>query len=274
MATAKKKEAPKSEPKPEATKAPETKAVAAAPQAALPAIQGASERIQNALAEVSDNLKSVENYRLPRAKLTSEGFELAEGEEPVEELEGILIHAKKTNVYYDKPYNPSDVTPPTCFSLDGDKPDKSIQKPVHATCKGCPMAEFGTNSMKSGKACRNLKPLFLIRQGEDGISIIPRQITITPTSLKSANQYLMDLTERGIAYRKVLTKITTYKENAKDTYRKMKFSIAKRLDAQDLADVEVLRKQWLPIMDAQNVDQNEVDSGAGAAVVAEASGEY
>lgn len=272
MATAKKTKVEES--KAATPKVEETKAVATAPQAALPAISGASPRIAAALEEVADNLKSVENYRLPRTKLTSEGFELSEGEEPVEELEGILIHAKKTNVYYDKPYNSSDVSPPTCFSLDGDKPDKSIQKPVHATCKGCPMAEFGTNAMKSGKACRNLKPLFLIRQSEDGMAIIPRQITITPTSLKAANTYLMDLTERGLAYRKVLTKITTYKENAKDPYRKMKFSIAKRLDAQDIADVEVLRKQWLPIMDAQSVDQNEVDSGAGAAVAAEASGEY
>lgn len=236
-------------------------------------ISGASERIQNALAEVKENLASVENYRLPRAKLTSEGFELAEGEEPVEELEGILVHAKKTNVYYDKPFNPADVTPPTCFSLDGEKPDKSIAKPVFATCKGCPMAEFGTNSMKSGKACRNLKPLFLIRPTEDGLSIIPRQITITPTSLKAANQYLMDLTERGLNYRKVVTKITTFKDNKADTYRKLKFSMVRKLSEQDAIDVNVLRGQWLSIMDNQVVDQNEVDS-ASTSEVAQSSGEF
>lgn len=253
---------------------PVTKAVAEAPKAALPAISGASERITAALDEVRDNLKSVENYRLPRAKVTGEGFMLSDDDEPTSTLEGVLIHAKKTNVYYDKPYNAADVTPPTCFSTDGDKPDKSIQKPVHATCKGCPMAEFGTNQMKSGKACRNLKPLFLIRKTEDGFSIIPRQITITPTSLKAANNYLMDLTERGISYRKVMTKLVAEKENKADTYAKLQFVRGEKLSPQDVADIEALRGQWLRIMDAQSVEQNELDKEAGAAQVASSQGEF
>lgn len=250
-----------------------TKAVAVTPQAALPVIRGASERLTTALAEISDNLKSVENYKLPRAKVTGEGFQLGDDDEPVEMLEGVLIHAKKTNVYYDKPYNPSEVTPPTCFSKDGITPDRSIEKPVHATCKGCPMAEFGTNSMKSGKACRNLKPLFLIRKTEEGFSLIPRLVLITPTSLKAANAYLMDLTERGISYRKVWTRLTAAKENKMDTYSKLTFARGEKLAEQDLADIDALRSQWLHIMDDQIADQRDVDSSQPDQV-AKATGEF
>lgn len=230
-----------------------------------------SERILNALAEVSDNLKSVENYQLPRLKMNADGFQLADGEPAVNEVQGILIHAKRTNVYYAKPFRKGDINPPDCFSLDGVTPDKSIEKPVHKTCKGCPMAEFGTNSMKSGKACRNLKPLYLLRESEDGLSIIPRQLTITPTSLKAANGYLMDLTERGIAYRKVLTKITTFKDDPDDKFVKLKFSFTKKLSDQEVKDVEKIKAQWLPIMDAQLADVVDNDE---APKVAKATGEY
>lgn len=230
----------------------------------LPSLVGASPELTARMNEVKENMESVESFKLPRAKMTSQGFELIEGEEPVTELEGVIIHTKKTNVYYAKPFNPNDVQPPDCYSLDGVTPDKQVVNPVHATCKGCPMAEFGTNSMKSGKACRNLKPLYVLLSDE---AIMPRQITVTPASLKSANQYLMDLTERGIAYKKVKTKITAYKENPRDTYMKLKFTMGKKLDEQEVQNVEFLKNQWRPIMDAQLVEQREtVDTGPQRAV--------
>ena len=230
----------------------------------VPQIQG-SERIQAALTEVRDNMSAIEteNYRIPRAKMSGSGFVLAEDCEPVTEIQGVLIHAKKTNVYYEKPFNPNNPEPPTCFSLDGDMPDASIEHPVNETCRGCPMSEFGTNSMKSGKACRNMKPLFMIRKGEDGLSIIPRQITVSPTSLKAANQYLMDLTERGLSYKKVVTKITAFRENPKDTYSKLRFQMVEKLDQADSLDVDAIRNYWLPIMNRQLGETEDVqNSGA------------
>lgn len=217
------------------------KEVVVAEKAGLPSV---SEDLQNRMLEVKDNLESVETFRLPRAKMTSLGFELIEGEDPLTELEGVIIHTKRTNVYYAKPYNPSEMAPPDCYSLDGVTPN--VSNPVHKTCKGCPMAEFGTNSMGSGKACRNLKPLFMLLSDE---SVMPRQVTVTPASLKAANQYLMDLTERGVSYRKVKTKVTAYKENPRDTYMKLKFTMGKKLDAQAVQNVEYLKAQWMPVMD-------------------------
>jgi hypothetical protein len=57
----------------------------------------------------------------------------------------------------------------------------------------------------------------------------------------------------------VKTKIVAFKENAKDTYMKLKFTMGKRLDEQETANVEFLKAQWLPIMDAQVINQAEVD---------------
>lgn len=210
--------------------------------------------------EVKDNLGTVENVRIPRIKMTADGAQIVEDEEPVEALEGVIIHARKQNVYYEKPYRIGQVEAPTCFSHDGVKPDASIAKPVNKTCLGCPMAEFGTNQMKSGKACRNLKPLYLLMSDE---SIMPRQLTVTPTGLKAANKYFMDLTERGVSYRKVRTRIEFYKENAGDTYMKMRFKmLGKIADAGRLKDIEALRMGWLPAMENQAFDRSEIETEA------------
>jgi hypothetical protein len=88
---------------------------------------------------------------------------------------------------------------------------------------------------------------------------MPRQLTVTPSSLKLANQYLLNLTERGIAYRKIKTKITLFKENPRDTYFKMRFAAGRKLDEQETKDVEFLKNAWLPVMNMQVVDQKEFD---------------
>lgn len=214
----------------------------------------ASADVLERMAEIKDNLESIENFKLPRAKMTPEGFELVDGEKPVMSLDGVIIHTKKTNVYYAKAYNRDNVLPPDCFSLDGNTPDKSISNPVSESCRGCPMAEFGTNSMKSGKACRNLKPLYMLLSDE---AIMPRQIVVTPASLKAANEYLLNLTERGIPYKKIKTKITCYKDNPKDTYVKLRFQAGAKLNEVQAKNVEFLKEQWLKVMSIQSVDESE-----------------
>lgn len=238
------------------------KALEAKAQTGIVVSGSASPELLARIAEVKENLESVENFKLPRIKMTADGAEILEGEEPVESIEGIILHTKKTNVYYDKPYNPSDVKPPTCFSVDGNLPDRSVGAPQHPTCKGCPKAEFGTSIMGTGKACRNLKPLFLLLSEE---AIMPRQLTISPTSLKAANQYLMDLTERGLNYRKVKTKIDFFKDNPRDTYLKARFKMIGKIDEAKTKDIECLKNTWLPVMNNQAIDQNEFEAAPDSA---------
>lgn len=243
-----------------------TKAVAVKPEV--------SPELLERISEVKENLQAVEEFRIPRIRMTATGAEITDGEDPVNAIEGTILHAKKTNVYYSKPYNPSDVQPPDCFSLDGELPDPSVKEPVNKTCKGCPMAEFGTNSMKSGKACRNLKPIYFLL-GDD--AIMPRQLTISPTSLKAANAYLMDLTASGYNYRKVKTRIEFYKENAKDTFARMKFKKIGVLDAQKAVDTMELLNMWRPLLDKQMVGQDETESAHSQEKTAEAqsmAGDY
>ncbi len=245
------------------------------------AIQGASPELTERVNEVGENLESIENFQLPRAKMTAGGLELAEGTPPLTELEGVIVHTKKTKVYYDKPYNPSVVTPPTCFSPDGITPSDGAgmenYKKQSDACKTCKHNVFGTNTMGKGKACRDLKPIFLLLSVEPGQeAVMPRQLTITPTSIKNQERYLMNLTEMGVNYRKVKTKLSLFKENPKDTFFKIKFEKGSKLDDAQIKNVDALKNFWLPIMMNQNIDSSELagmNEGTDAKPV-DATGEY
>lgn len=270
----------KSAPQTNVAASPQTNAVAPAQPKNI-ALQGASDQVLEGLKIAKENMLAVDNFKLPRTKITGEGFELVEGAEPQKEMTGVIVFAKKTNVYYDKAYKKGDVSPPRCYSIDGETPVQDLRdkdgkalKPIHATCSGCPMAEFGTNAMGTGKACRNLKPIYLIRKTENGLSIVPRQVTVTPTSLKAANGYFMDLTEMGFSYRNVATKITAFKKDSDDKYSVLKFAMGAKLTEQESKDVEAIRSQWLSAMTVDIVDQNELDKEQAPATVASSQGEF
>ena len=246
--------------------------VAASPLSML-AQAGASAELMERIGEVSENLESVNDFRLPRMKMGSDGVVVREGDAPILEIEFIILSTKAVKQYYNKPYNKKELTPPTCYSLNGKIPEADGEEIQHATCKGCPQNEFGTNTMGEGKACRDLKPIYVL-MSED--AIIPRQLTISPTSLKAANGYLMDLTERGVAYWKVVTKITFYRKDEDDKYVVAKFSMVRKItDETKSNDITALRKYWLPVMNNQNVDGDEAtQSSASHSVPVDTKGEF
>jgi hypothetical protein len=241
--------------------------VAVTPKVLPPALTG---ELAARMAEVKENLESVENFRVPRIKMTDSGFQVVEGEPALKELECVIVHSKKTNVYYAKPFKPGQIEPPDCFSLDAIIPDKSVEKPQHKTCSGCPKAEFGTNAFGSGKACRNLKPLFVLLGDE---AIIPYQLTVTPTSLKAANGYFIDLTAANIPYRSVKTKISSFKKDPQDKYVALKFSKLSKLTEKRVAEIQALKSYWLPIMENQVAGHDELDKD-GTTQVQNTNGEF
>ncbi len=54
-----------------------------------------------------------------------------------------------------------------------------------------------------GQACKQIKQLFLLR----GSLLLPEVVTLPPTSLKAAKQYLLKLTSQGVPYYAVVTRI-------------------------------------------------------------------
>lgn len=212
--------------------------------------KGASEALVTALTEVAENLKTVENLRIPRLELTSEGFVLDE-ETVTPEITGTILHIQPRNVYYAKSFNPkADAESPDCYSLDAKTPEEDSKFKQHPTCKGCPKAEFGSNSMGSGKACRNLRLLYTLVGDE---AIIPKVIQVNPTSLQSLDKYLFNVTDKILHINKVKTKMTAYKDSPQDTYSKVKFSFAGKLDPVRVTDVSAIKSYFMPFINNEEI---------------------
>jgi hypothetical protein len=75
----------------------------------------------------------------------------------------VIVNAAKevSRTFYAKAYNPSqDATAPDCWSVDGQKPDTSIEEPQHHNCAECPKNIKGSGQGDT-RACRFSRRLAL-----------------------------------------------------------------------------------------------------------------
>ena len=200
----------------------------------------ASVAMLEAVEALQENLESVEDPRPPKIKF-KEGFTLAEGENHLAEFEAIIVFAKNANAWYQGKYDPRDPQPPDCASSDGKVPDRGEEKQAES-CKVCPRNEFKKDG--SGKDCKNMKVLFLLQPG----GIIPKTLSIPPTSLKAVNNYLMNLAASGVAYHQVLTSFEAWKQDDKQTHYNIKLTKVEVLPEDAAKDAKFIKAAWNTMM--------------------------
>lgn len=103
--------------------------------------------------------------------------------ETVTELTGIIVDHHPTNGYWKDPYAGGSVSP-DCSSMDG-KIGIVTETGCVQQCSECPLNQFGSKD-GSGKACKNMHRIYLLREGE----ILPIIVTLPPTSIKPFKDYL------------------------------------------------------------------------------------
>lgn len=131
----------------------------------------------------SDVVEDMEGLELsfPRVKIPGGGvpqFKMP-GEDPdhptyVSEIEGIILFNHSANAYWPEGEEYDDNTPPQCQSLDG---KQGCGNPG-ILCASCGYNEFGSSG--KGKACKNMRMLYILRDGE----FMPIQLALPPTSIK------------------------------------------------------------------------------------------
>lgn len=131
--------------------------------------------------------------------------DLEQGEINVDKLVGVILKWETSRAYWVS----EDVTgeAPDCASRDGKTPvegglfavdgERGAENPAGVTeggteypagsCIGCPMNQFGSDSRGRGKACKESKLLYLVREGE----LLPTIISLPPTSIKPLKSFLL-----------------------------------------------------------------------------------
>lgn len=201
-------------------------------------------------AAMASNLEgeSLDAYDLDRIKIPAGGgttWEIPSIDGVVEskEIVGIVALSKFGRSYWEKTTDESGGgSPPDCVSEDGERGSK------FGACDVCPHNVYGSASKGSGKACKELRSIFMIMEG----SVLPVVINIPPTSLKPFKQYRLRLTSVGKRIDHVITRITLTKaKNAQGTqYSQAVFSKAGDLTPEQAAMMSAYVESLKPIFAA------------------------
>lgn len=156
------------------------------------------------------------------------------GEKNMDALVGVVVYSQPARAYYKIPYDEAGVTktPPDCSSLNG---LVGVGLPG-GQCFKCPLNQFETALKGKGKACADLRLMFML--GAD--SILPMMIKLPPTSVKHADTYLARLAGTLDAYTDVVTAITLKKDknDAGVAYSEAQFAMVRRLNDDERKVVE------------------------------------
>ena len=97
-------------------------------------------------------------------------------------LVGVILHHHFANAYWPDGSEYDDNVPPFCQSFDG----KQGYGEPGGVCTTCAFNLFGSTANGSGKACKNMRQVYLLRSGE----YLPLQLSLPPTSLRPFNDFL------------------------------------------------------------------------------------
>ena len=155
-----------------------------------------------------------------------------DGPVPVKEVVGIIAYQQMARAYYSRGLDEGgDKGPPDCHSWDL---VQGIGDPGIA-CATCPNAQFGSARGGEGKgqACKQYRMLILVRPE----SLLPVMLRVPPTSLGNLSSYLMNLTDAGVLYNHVATRL----ELERATKSGFDTALIKASKAADLTKDEVAR---------------------------------
>lgn len=193
------------------------------------------------ITSVSDNLESIMAEELEgmevgfdRLKIPAGGalyFELPlddpENPETLKEVKGVILHHHALNSFYKDKYTGGS-NPPDCGSYDG----KIGEGTPGGQCAKCPLNQFGSGENGSGKACKNKRRIYLLREGD----IFPILLTLPTGSLKEFTNYIAKrIVAKGKRSFEVVTKVTLKKavNSGGITYSQAVFSIDRDLKPEE-----------------------------------------
>jgi hypothetical protein len=200
--------------------------------------------------------------RLPQIKIIHAGglFQMPDESKP-ETFEGVIIDKHSTNAWWEKEKSETGVTQPDCSSMDGITPEKDsklIQNPVcgKAGVEGCcPRNEYETDPKGGkGKACKNMRRVHVVVEN----SILPRRLSVGPTSLREFDDYMTSLYDSGLPYATVSTEFKLeLKEADGNTWSVIKPSRGRVMEGGELVAIAGYIKKYKEGARAQEIKSDE-----------------
>ena len=192
---------------------------------------------------IHEELGDLDRLPFDIVKLPSGGglsFEIA-GDDPdnpevTQDLTGIIVHQHDFNAYWKDPYTGGSVMP-DCSSMDG-RHGVVTETGEICSCAECEFNQFGSDQNGGkGKACKNGKRVYLLREGE----MFPLILSIPPTSVTPFRDYLAKrIVLKGKRPYEVVTKfkLTREKNDNGIAYSKLTCALVGELTADQKAQLK------------------------------------
>lgn len=197
--------------------------------------------IAEAIAEEMDGLGTVP---FDRVKIPSGGglaFELPgedeDNPESATEIVGVILYHHPVNAYWREKFEGGNEQP-DCSSYDG-KMGVDKETGECKSCGDCPYNQFGSGDNGSGKACKNVHRIYILREGNP----VPLVLSLPPTSLKFMRDYISKrILLKGMRCYHAVTKITLKKEKSAGgiTYSRAAFTFVDKLTPEQIAAAEAM----------------------------------
>lgn len=88
---------------------------------------------------------------------------------PGNQMGCVILASTIERVYYEGMYDPQSPTSPACYAFGDDPanmvPHDQAENKQHSSCDGCSKNEWGTSNRGKGKACREMRRLYLLSAG-------------------------------------------------------------------------------------------------------------
>ena len=179
-------------------------------------------------------------------------------------LVGVILHHHFANAYWPDGSEYDDSVPPLCQSFDG----KQGYGAPGGVCAACAFNQFGSTANGSGKACKNMRQIYLLRSGE----YLPLQLSLPPTSLRPFNDFmnLAFVARRRPSYSAIVEIGLKRAESGGYTYSVATFRKVRDLEGEGLAAVKSYAanfKEQVKSLLAQRVEnyKSDVESLTGTA---------
>lgn len=179
-------------------------------------------------------------------------------------LVGAILYHHLANAYWPEGSEYDDNVPPFCQSFDG----KQGYGEPGGVCAACAFNQFGSTANGSGKACKNMRQVYLLRSGE----YLPLQLSLPPTSLRPFNDFmnLAFVARRRPSYSAIVEIGLKRAESGGYTYSVATFRKIRDLEGEGLAAVKSYAanfKEQVKSLLAQRVEnyKSDVESLTGTA---------
>lgn len=216
--------------------------------------------------EIAEDMDGLQ-MSFPRVKIPSGGalqFEIPSDDpdnpDYAKYLTGIVLFNHDNYAYWPEGDEYDDNAIPLCSSMDG---KLGIGEPGGA-CAACALNRFGSGSEGKGKACKNMRMLYMLRSGE----FMPLQITLPPTSLRPFREFMNQsfMIRRRATYGSVIQIGLKKMNNGKDDYSVATFRRLYDMEGEDLAQIRTYANNFkeqikLSLQQRATITEEQRDDG-------------